>query len=157
MYFLIQPDMGISAHSQCKMVQKAPTRNSTNLLIYSINRYIYSATSFLMSLAQFRNDGDIPDSCTSKAESIEWIYRGKGFLVLVCFGSLPLTPLSPVTRQQVVSLSQSSCVPPVELTDGRGCGRVGEESNHIARMPGPLCNIYSKGTQAWDNFEFFFG
>jgi hypothetical protein len=51
-------------------------------------------------------------------------------------------PLTPVTRQQVVSLSQSSCVSLVELTDGKGGGRVGEEPNHrIARMPGPLCNI----------------
>ncbi len=49
---------------------------------------------------------------------------------------------APVTRQHVVSLSQSSYVSLVELTDGRGGGRVGEEPNHtIARMPGPLCNI----------------
>jgi hypothetical protein len=32
---------------------------------------------------------------------------------------------SPHSRQQVVSLSQSSCVSPVELTDGKeGCGHV---------------------------------
>jgi hypothetical protein len=32
----------------------------------------------------------------------------------------PPTPLPPLFRQQVVSLSQSSCVSSVELTDGRG-------------------------------------
>jgi hypothetical protein len=35
-----------------------------------------------------------------------------------------------LSRQQVVSLSQSSCVSPVELTDGRGGEGVGEEPNH---------------------------
>jgi hypothetical protein len=49
-------------------------------------------------------------------------------------------PLNLLSRQQVVSLSQSSCVStPVELTDGRGGEGVGEEQNHtIARKPGPL-------------------
>jgi len=42
------------------------------------------------------------------------IYRGPGFLAVVWFNPLPLS------RQQVVSLSQSSCVSPVELTKGRG-------------------------------------
>jgi hypothetical protein len=41
------------------------------------------------------------------------IYRGPGFLAVVLFGSSPCTPF-------VVSLSQSSCVSPVELTNGRG-------------------------------------
>ncbi len=36
-------------------------------------------------------------------------------------------PPSPLSHQQLVSLSQSSCVSPVELTDGRG-GR--EEGGH---------------------------
>ncbi len=39
--------------------------------------------------------------------------------------SSDLAPPSPLARVQVVSLSQSSCVPPVELTDGREEGRVG--------------------------------
>jgi len=43
------------------------------------------------------------------------IFRGPGFLAIVSFGSFP-PPLSP---QQVVSLSQSSWVSLVELTDGR--------------------------------------
>jgi hypothetical protein len=47
------------------------------------------------------------------------IYRGPGFLA--------------------VSLSQSSCVSPVELTDGRGGEEEDEEANHTtARKPGPL-------------------
>jgi hypothetical protein len=42
----------------------------------------------------------------------------------------------PSSRQQVFSLSQSSCVPPVELTSGRG---VGEEKKHTtARKLSPL-------------------
>ncbi len=49
-------------------------------------------------------------------------YRGPSFLTVVLFGSLP-HPFPPLSRQQVVSLSQSSFVSPVELTDGRGDGR----------------------------------
>ncbi len=50
-------------------------------------------------------------------------YRLPGFLAVVWFGSSP-HPV-PLFHQQVVSLSQSSCVSPVELTDGRGRGMVG--------------------------------
>ncbi len=53
------------------------------------------------------------------------IDRGPGSLAVVYFGSLP----SPLSRQQVVSVSQSSCVSPVEQNDRRGRG-VGEEPNH---------------------------
>jgi hypothetical protein len=50
---------------------------------------------------------------------------------------LPIPPLPPLSRQQIVSLSQSSRVFPVELTDGReGEERVGEEPSHTtARKP----------------------
>jgi hypothetical protein len=66
------------------------------------------------------------------------IYRGPGFLAVVRFGSSP-NPL-PLLDQQVVSLSQSFCVLPVELTDRGGGGRgAGEELNHtMARKPGLL-------------------
>jgi hypothetical protein len=37
------------------------------------------------------------------------IYRGPGFLAVALFGSSPPLP-SPLSRQQVVSLSQSTCV-----------------------------------------------
>ncbi len=43
---------------------------------------------------------------------------GPGFLAVVRFGSSPTA--SPLSCQQVVSLSQSSCTSMVELTDGRG-------------------------------------
>ncbi len=43
------------------------------------------------------------------------IYRGPSFPANGWFGSSP-TP-SPISRKQVVSLSQSSCVSPVELVD----------------------------------------
>jgi hypothetical protein len=49
------------------------------------------------------------------------IYRGTGFLAVLLFGS-SRTLFSP-SRQQAVSLSQSSCVSPVELTDGRKAGK----------------------------------
>jgi hypothetical protein len=50
---------------------------------------------------------------------------------------LPIPPPPPLSRQQVVSLSQSSRELPVELTDGKeGEERVGEEPNHTtARKP----------------------
>jgi hypothetical protein len=48
------------------------------------------------------------------------IYRKPGFLAVVLS-----TPRPPLSRQQVVSLSQPSCVSPVELTEGRWAERVG--------------------------------
>ncbi len=55
---------------------------------------------------------------------VYWMtYRGPGFPICL----LP-TP-SPLFRQQVVSLSQSSFVSPVELTDGEGGG-----GEHIIRL-----------------------
>ncbi len=61
---------------------------------------------------------------------------------MICLHPPPLL----LTRQQVVSLSQSSCVPSVEFTDGRERGRGGEgrgkELNHTtARKPGPLYSL----------------
>ncbi len=54
----------------------------------------------------------------------------------------------PLSREQVVSLSPSSCVSPVELTDGgRGRG-AGEEPNHMtARKPGSSINRSTLHTQ----------
>jgi hypothetical protein len=46
-------------------------------------------------------------------------YRGPGLLVVAWFSSLPAPP---PFHLQVVSLSQSSYVSPVKLTDGRGWG-----------------------------------
>jgi hypothetical protein len=47
-----------------------------------------------------------------------------------------LLPPSPVSK---LSLSQSSCVSPVELTDERGEGGGGRGANNMnARKPGPL-------------------
>ncbi len=76
----------------------------------------------------------------------DWIiYRGPGFLAVVWFGSTQPTSL-PLSRQQVASLSQSSCVSPVELADGREGEGVGVEPNHIPkRKPGPL-KIVQYGT-----------
>jgi hypothetical protein len=48
------------------------------------------------------------------------IYREPRILAVVRLGSSPLP--SSLSRQQVVSLSQFSCVSSLELTDGRGGG-----------------------------------
>ncbi len=53
-----------------------------------------------------------------RAESSKWFIEGPGFLAVLWFDSSP-PPLPPFSRQQVVSLSQSSCVlSAVELTEG---------------------------------------
>jgi hypothetical protein len=46
------------------------------------------------------------------------IYRGPG--TRLSRRRMTLAPPPPISRRQVVSLSQSSCVSPVELTDGGG-------------------------------------
>ncbi len=51
------------------------------------------------------------------------IYRGPGFHAILWFGSSS-TP-SPLSSKQIVSLSQSSCVSPVELTGRWGKGWYG--------------------------------
>jgi len=57
-----------------------------------------------------------------------------------------LPHLSPLSLQQVVSLSQYSCVSPVEHTGGRRGEDVGEEPNHkMARKPG----LYESFNTPW--------
>jgi hypothetical protein len=63
------------------------------------------------------------------SESIELFIKDQAFLW--SYESAPPHPLSPLSREQVVSLSQSSHVSPVELTDGRVGEWVGEEPNHM--------------------------
>jgi|LakMenEpi03Aug12_release.lakeMendotaPanAssembly.Ray.scaffolds.fasta_scaffold361101_3 hypothetical protein len=59
-------------------------------------------------------------------------HRGPGFLA-------PPHPLPRLVCQQVVSLSQSSCVSPVELSAGRSGEGMGEELNHTTTSKsGPL-------------------
>jgi hypothetical protein len=66
------------------------------------------------------------------AQRVLKIYKGPSSLVVVWSGSSP-TP-SPLSRQQVVSLSQSSCESPVQLTDGRrGGGRRWARSQIVRR------------------------
>ncbi len=57
----------------------------------------------------------------------------------------PAPPLPTLSRQQIVSLSQPSCVSPVELTVRRRGDGVGEEPNHTItrqRQPGPQYIIH---------------
>ncbi len=68
------------------------------------------------------------------------IYRGPG---LSCGRMIWLIaqPFPPLYRQQVVSLSQPSCVPTVDLTDEKKGGEGGgdeELNNTTARKPVPL-------------------
>jgi hypothetical protein len=53
---------------------------------------------------------------TVPAESIEWFIEGQVFSLSYYFA--PPHPL-PLSRRQIVSLSQFSCVSPVEISDGR--------------------------------------
>ncbi len=56
----------------------------------------------------------------------------------------PPTP-TPLSLRQIVTLSQSSCVLPVEFNDGRGGrGRRGAKSYTTARKPGPLKSFNSR-------------
>jgi hypothetical protein len=67
-------------------------------------------------------------------ENIERFVEDHAFSLSYDFA--PPAPLPPLCCQQVVSLSQSSCVSPVELTGGGG---LGEEPNRTAaRKPGLL-------------------
>jgi hypothetical protein len=63
-------------------------------------------------------------------------YRVPGFFAVVWFDSFPSHP----PGQQVVSLSRSSCVSPVELILTRECGEGrGKEPNYTTvRKPGPI-------------------
>ncbi len=68
-----------------------------------------------------------------RAVSIEWLYcRGPGFLAVVWFGSS-----FPLSCKQFISLSQTSYVSPVELTDGRGV-EGGAKSYDCENLHGPL-------------------
>jgi hypothetical protein len=64
------------------------------------------------------------------------IYRGLGFLAVDHLAPPHRLTLS---REQVISISQSSCVSLVELLTGEEGEVVGKEPNHTtARKPGPL-------------------
>jgi hypothetical protein len=69
-------------------------------------------------------------------KNTEMLYRDQFFCSRICSSPTPSPPLS---SQEVVSLSQSSCVSPIELTDGRRGGGGSKEPNHTAaRKSGPL-------------------
>jgi hypothetical protein len=61
------------------------------------------------------------------------LYRGPGFLAVVWFGSSPTLFAPSPSSRQLVSLSQSSRVSPVKLTDGRGEWVVEELNNTTVR------------------------
>ncbi len=60
-----------------------------------------------------------------KSEVKDWIVEDQA--ILRSCDSAPRTPpSSPLSRQQIVSLSQSSSVSLIQLTDGKGGGRAAE-------------------------------
>jgi hypothetical protein len=54
------------------------------------------------------------------AESIKSFIEDQAFSLSYYLATPP--PHPPLSRQQVISLSQSSCVSPIKLTDGMGGG-----------------------------------
>jgi hypothetical protein len=79
----------------------------------------------------------LPSRCRQK----KIIYRGLAFLR--SYDSAPRPPPSTLSLVSDLSLSQSSCVSPVELADGRAGGGVGLEPNHMtARKPGPQYSLF---------------
>ncbi len=76
------------------------------------------------------------------------IYRVPSFLAFVWFGSL-LTHYTPTPRQQVVSLSQSSCVSPGELTDLGGRGGRGARSYVLPTLNQSILSGSKEGKVIW--------
>ncbi len=76
-------------------------------------------------------------------------YRGPGLLAVVWFGLAPSTPPSPPPLSKL-SLSQSSCVSPVELTYGRGRGW---ERSQIRQRRESLV-LYKSFNALWSNPSF---
>ncbi len=73
-------------------------------------------------------------------ENTEWFIEDQA--LSMSYNLAPRPPSAPLSREQVVSLSQSFCVPPIELTDG---GR-GEEPNHATARSLYLTCLYSFNT-----------
>jgi hypothetical protein len=78
---------------------------------------------------------------TLPAESIELFIEEHAFLQSYDSSSLP-SP-SPLSRQQIVSLSQSSCVSPVEFTDRGGGELSGRGAKSYDRKKAWPCINYS--------------
>ncbi len=80
---------------------------------------------------------------TGTSERIAWFIEGQAFLR--SYDSAPKPISSPLSHQQVASLSQSSCVSPVQLTDGRGGGGGrGADSYDLKKAwPSVSCSILS--------------
>ncbi len=100
-----------------------------NACIFKVaSSYIY----ILLQCCPLEEVGEVGyKDCT---ESVQWFIEAQASLRSYDMAPRP----SPFSRQQVVSLSHSSYVSPIELTDIRG-GGVGKEPNHMtARKLGLL-------------------
>jgi hypothetical protein len=73
------------------------------------------------------------------------IYGGPAFLG--SYDSAPRTPPPPLSRQQIVSISQSYCVSPILLTGGRGGGGPGGRSRII--RPQESLGLYKSFNPLW--------
>jgi hypothetical protein len=88
---------------------------------------------------------DSSQSGADQTESIEWFIEDQAFLLSYDSAPRPLPP--PLSCQQLVFLSQSSSVSPVELTAGEGGGGGGWGAESTARKPSPLkINQYTQAT-----------
>jgi hypothetical protein len=86
------------------------------------------------NMAATRETDPVLLSVIGEIESIDH-YRGPGFLAVVRFCSSPTSSTDPSARY--ISLSQSSCVSPVELT-GKRRGGGGAKNHTAARKTGPI-------------------
>ncbi len=82
-------------------------------------------------------------------ESIEWFIEDQP--LSLSYDLAPPHPLSPLSRQQVLSLCQSSCVVPVELADRR-VGGGGLQDLTGAGKPGPL-QIFQYSLLTWQEMQ----
>ncbi len=73
---------------------------------------------FICLIVHQREEGEESGQQWGRSEGIECFIEEQAFLKSNDSGPRPL-PSRPLSRHQVASLSQSSCVSPVELTDGR--------------------------------------
>ncbi len=71
-------------------------------------------------------------------ESIEWFIEDQGFLPSYDLAPSPPPPPLP-SAKQVVSVYQSSCVSPIELTDGSWGGDGGGAKTHDGEK---ACSLY---------------
>jgi hypothetical protein len=85
---------------------------------YNFLNYMFLELFISGTWSEFYNGDSDVQSCVP--ESIQWFLETQAFLWL--YSMIWLLSPSPLSRQHVASLSKSSCVSPVDLTDRGGGG-----------------------------------